>query len=359
MRVYLFELAKIKMGSHREIEFRILLNQMLSGKLTRDEKNDLWEKIQPTFKDHELDWLMREHWLSLENQEVVDDEMQILILKNQILSRIKQIQISPKKETRLFPFKWADYLMRVAAVLFIPLLLGSIFVNYHLNKQMDQLTGQVAMQQVFASPGSRVHFTLPDHTEVWLNSDSKLEFPINLNHQEQRKVKLTGQGYFKVAHDEQHPFFVETGSFSVQALGTSFDVSNYLADKQISSTLEEGAIAILGTHGTEIARLHPGQKAILDKTTNKMEVSNVKTMLTTSWKDGKLIFRNTSLFEVTNQLERWFNCKIHVDSMLMKSELLYNATIQDETLGEVLKMIEVSTSIKTRIEKREVYISRK
>ena len=347
------------MGSHREIEFRFLLNQMLSGKLTRDEKNDLWEKIQSTFKDHELDLLMREHWLGLENQTIVADEMQILILKNQILSRIKQTQISPKKEVRLFPFKWVDYLMRVAAILFIPLLLSSIFVYYHLNKQMYQLTGPVAMQQVFASPGSRVHFTLPDQTEVWLNSDSKLEFPSNLNHQKQRKVKLTGQGYFKVTHDELHPFLVETGSFSVQALGTSFDVSNYSGDKQISSTLEEGSVAILGAHGTEIARLHPGQKAILDKITNNMEVSNVETMLTTSWKDGKLIFRNTSLSEVTNQLERWFNCKIHVDSMLMKSELLYNATIQDETLGEVLKMIEISTSVKTRIEKREVYISRK
>ena len=347
------------MGSHREIEFRFLLNQMLSGKLTRDEKNNLWEKIQLTFKDHELDLLMRGHWLGLADQEIVADEMQILILKNQILSRIKQTQISLKKEVRLFPFKWVDYLMRTAAILFIPLLLGSIFVYYNLNKQMDQLTGQVAMQQVFASPGSRVHFTLPDQTEVWLNSDSKLEFPLNLNHQEQRKVKLTGQGYFKVAHDKQHPFFVETGSFSVQALGTSFDVSNYMTDKQISSTLEEGAIAILGTHGTEIVRLHPGQKAILDKTTNKMEISTVETMLTTSWKDGKLIFRNSSLSEVTNQLERWFNCKIHVDPLLMKSKLLYNATIQDETLGEVLNMIEISTSVKTRIEKREVYISRK
>lgn len=347
------------MGSNHKIDFKYQLDQMLSGKLTSDEKNNLWNYIQLSYKDHELDMLMREHWLGLENQEIVTDEMKLLILKNQIISRINQTRTLSKKEHRLFSSNWRNYLMRVAVVLFIPLLLGSIFIFYQLNKQMDQMSGSVAMQQVIACPGSRVHFTLPDQTEVWLNSDSKLEFPLNLNHQKQRKVKLTGQGYFKVAHDVKHPFYVETERVSIQALGTSFDVSTYSDDMQISSTLEEGSIAILDIHGTEIARLHPGQKAILDKATNKLVVSNVETMLTTSWKDGKLIFRNTSLSEVTDQLERWFNCKIHVDSLLMKSELLYTATIQDETLGEVLKMIEISTSVKTRIGERDVYINRR
>lgn len=114
---------------------------------------------------------------------------------------------------------------------------------------------------------------------------------------------------------------------------------------------------MIGSNGREITRIQPGQKAVFDKTTNKLEVKDVETILTTSWKDGKLIFRNTSLPDVTKQLERWFNCQIHLDHKLLNADLMYTATIQDETLGEVLKMIEISTRIKTRIEKREVYIS--
>jgi transmembrane sensor len=144
---------------------------------------------------------------------------------------------------------------------------------------------------------------------------------------------------------------------SIRALGTSFDVSSYDDDKQIISSLVEGSIALIGLNGQEVTRIHPGQQAILYKATNILGIRDADILLTTSWKDGTLIFRNTSLTDVTVQLERWFNCKIHLDTRLINSDLKYTATIQNETLGEVLKMIEISTRIKTKIEKREVYIN--
>lgn len=344
------------MGSNHEIDIKHLLERMLSGELTVAEKDDLHEYIQLSYRDIELEQLMREHWLGLENTLIDGNEVQFRNLKNQIISQINTSKVSPNKEYSLFPSNWRNMLMRVAAMLFIPLLLGSILMFYLMDKRLSQMNGTVAMQEIVATPGSRVHFTLPDQTEVWLNSKSKLEFPINLNQQVQRRVKLTGQGYFKVAPDKKHPFFVEIDGISVKALGTSFDVSGYADDKQISSTLEEGSIALINSKDNEVARLVRGQQVLFDKSTQKLLVSNVETKLITSWKDGKLIFRNTALSDVTKQLERWFNCEIHLDPKLLNSNLFYTATIQDETLGEVLKMIEISTSVKTKIEKREVYI---
>jgi transmembrane sensor len=344
------------MGETQEIDIKHLLKQMLSNELTVSEKEKLQRYIQQTYKDHELDRLMHDHWLELENKLVGEDEAQFVNLKNRIISLIATTNVPLNKEYTLSPSNWRYFLMRVAAVLFVPLLLSSILVFYSLNKRIDTINGEVSMQEIVASPGSRVHFTLPDRTEVWLNSKSKLEFPVNLNQQKQRRVKLTGQGYFKVAHDKQHPFFVDIEGISIEALGTAFDVSGYNDDMQIKSTLEEGAIAFLGENGKEVAHLIPGQQAIMDKTTQSVVVENVKTALTTSWKDGKLIFRNSSITEVAKQLERWFNCEIHLDPKLQTSNLFYTATLQDETLGEVLKMIEISTSVKTTIKKREVFI---
>ncbi len=345
------------MGPKHEIDFKYLLDRMLSGKLTPLEKEDLQIYIQNSYQDKELNLLMRNHWLSLEKNEEVTDEMELINLKNQIISRINEDKKSAKEVYTLSPNTWKNFLSRAAALLFLPLLLGSLFVFYRMDQRIVQMASSAVIEKVVAHPGSRVHFTLPDQTEVWLNSGSMLEYPLSLNEQDNRKVKLSGQGYFKVAHDGSHPFFVETDGISVKALGTSFDVSGYADDKQISSTLEEGSIALIDMNGKEITRIFPGQKAILDKSTNRMMVKDVETLLTTSWKDGKLIFRGTSLSDVTLQLERWFNCKIHLDPRLLKTDLMYTATIQDETLGEVLKMIEISTRIKTRIEKREVYIS--
>ena len=344
------------MGRDSKINIKLLLDQMLSDNLSSIEKENLRIHIESSFHDNELDDLMREHWAGLSDQDIPDNEMQMLKLKNKILSRIAPTFNYTKKEPRLFYSVLANRLMRVAAILFIPLLLGSSALFYTLNKRFDQLSGAGQMQQVMASPGSRVHFTLPDKTEVWLNSESSLEFPLNLNFQNQRRVKLVGQGYFKVAHDQKHPFFVEVNKINVKALGTAFDVSGYNNDQTISSTLEEGSIALTTNSGKEFARLIPGQQAILNKETNELTVRRIQTIQVTSWKDGKLIFRNTPLLDVTKQLERWFNCEIQVDPKLNNLNLEYTATIENETLGEVLKMIEISTSVKTKIIKRDVYI---
>jgi ferric-dicitrate binding protein FerR (iron transport regulator) len=297
------------MGSKHEIDFKYLLDRMVSGELTPTEKEVLHTYIRNSYQDADLNLFMRNHWLSLEDKELVGDETAMHYLKNRIISRISETEIAAKPLIQRSLPVWKNYLMRAAAVLFIPLLLGSLFIFYRMDKRIAQMASHTVIGKVVAHPGSRVHFTLPDQTEVWLNSGSTLEYPLALNEQENRKVKLSGQGYFKVAHDPSHPFFVETDGIRIKALGTSFDVSGYAEDRQISSTLEEGSIALLDLSGKEVTRIYPGQKAVLDKSTNSMEVKEVETMLTTSWKDGKLIFRNTSLLDVTIQLERWFTVR--------------------------------------------------
>ena len=314
------------------------------------EKEAIRSYIHSTFRDQQLDVLMEKHWDSMEAKSIEKNDLYLQQLKSRIWQKI-----SDKGRKDRISIHWSTYISRIAAVLFIPLLIfsGYLFFLIHQDKLLN---GRLTMQQVYASPGSRVHFVLPDNSEVWLNSGSTLEYPMNLNHKKQRRVKLNGQGYFKVEHNEKRPFFVEAGELNIKVLGTSFDVSTYANDQFISSTLEKGSIALLNLQGTEVARLNPGQKALLNKQTNKLFIEDVDTRLTTSWKDGNLIFRNTPLNEVTKQLERWFNCNISVSSKLLNSEILYTATIQDETLGEVLKMIEISTSVKTKIENREVQI---
>lgn len=347
------------MWQNQHLDHKYLLDQLVSSNLTVSEKAELQNYIHNSFHDSELDSMMQNHWKELDATEIVADEKQLLILKNRILSRMDQLTIAPEKERLGFSLNWKNYLVRVAAVLFIPLLLGSSYMIFQMNQRMDRTGNFSITERIVANPGSRVHFTLPDQTEVWLNSGSSLEFPLSINRQEIRKVKLTGQGYFNVSHDEKHPFVVEADGLNIKALGTSFDVSGYAEDNQLTSTLENGSVALMDQNGLEVARLHLGQKAFFDKNTGRITVKSVDTKLTTSWKDGKLIFRKTPLSEVTKQMERWFNCKINVDPCITNMDLIYTATIQDETLGEVIKMIEISTSVKTKIGKREVFIEKK
>lgn len=341
------------MGSN-QLQLQNLLDSLLSGSITDPEKEKLREYIRSSYKDKELDSLMHHHWQNLGEESGINEQADLHGLKIRLLSLIEEEAKSREDTVRKLRKPWIGYLSRAAAILFIPLLIASVYFFFNMKKELSDQ--QAVMQEVIASPGARVHFTLPDKSEVWLNSASKLEFPLGLNQNKQRIVKLTGQGYFKVAPDKKRPFLVETNDLKFKVLGTAFDVSGYVDDNFVSSTLEEGSIAVLNMRGKELVRLQPQQQANLDKNSQQLVVVDVETKLTTSWKDGRLIFKNTPLNQVINQMERWFNCNIQVAPEILESDIQFSATIQDETLGEVLQMIEISSSVNTKNENRKVTI---
>lgn len=341
------------MSLSEKIEIDELLVKLLRGNLHPDEKEELRKYIQHSYKDHSVDQLMHQHWQKLEVSETENDHS-LDHLKVKLWELVQDDISLDKGEKKVVYPDWKQYVVRAAAVLLIPLLAYTAFLYTKQNKQAKPT--EMVMQRVVANPGTRSHFFLPDSSEVWLNSKSSLEFPANFNSKKERNVKLTGQGYFKVKHNRKKPFLVDANNILVKVLGTSFDVSNYSDDGNIVSTLEEGSIAILDKQKNEVAKLVPGQQATLNLALNKLFVEEVETVFTTSWKDGRLIFRDAPLADVVKKMERWFNCEIEVDKSLAESDIRYSATIQNETLGEVLQMIEISTSAKTNIEKRKVRI---
>ncbi len=341
------------MEAEKTNDIGLLLERLGNGSLTGAEKEFLQHYVESTFQDEKLNELMQKHWNTMEQESYSNlDETDLKQVRKQILSRIKKPGLALRHPGSRGA-AWPNFLVRVAAVLTIPLLLLSSYLIYQLNQHTED---RMVMQDVIATPGSRVHFVLPDQSEVWLNSGSSISYLTGLYINGQRRVKLNGEGYFQVVPDKKHPFIVETSFLNVKVLGTSFNVSNYAGDDFISSTLEKGLVALLDSKNDEVALLKPGQQAFFSKNTRELKIINVDTRLSTSWKDGKLVFRNSPLRDVTKQLERWFNCTIRVDPALMNSEISYTATIQNETLGEVLKMIEISTEVKTKIKNREVTI---
>ncbi len=341
------------MNSLNNINIKEFLNKLLANDLSEKEQEKLRNYIGNSYKNEQLERLMLQHWTDMDNVSLYN-KSSLENVKLKLWAMIQKESSEQRQSEKIHSISWQTILIRIAAVLFIPLLVytGFLFSQQHFQKSQPESV----MQKVVANPGSRIQFTLPDQTRVWLNSGSSLEYQVDMNRQSQRNVKLTGQGYFKVAHSSKQPFLVEANQLKIKVMGTSFDVSNYLNDGKIISTLEEGSIAILDSRGEEVATLKPGQQATLNKQTKKLIIEQVDTRLSTSWKDGRLIFRDSSLPEVAKSLERWFNCSIEVENSLLNTDIKYTATIQDETLGEVLQMIELSTSVKTSVKNRKVYI---
>lgn len=261
------------------------------------------------------------------------------------LRNFKQSVSKQNRKARMFYAM--RVLQRVAAVLFIPVLALSAYLL------MQQNGGEVHTLQVRTNPGVVSSFDLPDGSKVWLNGSSTLTYPSEFT-ADSRVVEISGQGYFEVTKNRRKPFIVKAGSdYSVQVLGTSFDIAAYADDATIETTLIEGSVqlAVAEANGTDIIRrMKPNEKAVYEKATNRMEVSTVNTEYDTAWKNGEIIFRNHPMDQVLKVLSRHYRVKFDVqDEQAMNS--IITARFKDEQLPQVMEYIRLASCIKYVIKK--------
>ncbi len=233
-------------------------------------------------------------------------------------------------------------LLKVAAVLIVGLISSVVWLNQPI--KVVEPTYSPIVETVSTPYGARTSFKLPDGSEVWLNSGSSLSFPRQYG--AVRKVKLKGEAYFKVAKDGKR-FIVETGQGQVEVMGTSFDVKAY-PEENFETTLVEGVVKVCDKTRL-LATLKPGERSVLS-TANAFSLKAVNTDLITSWKDGKLIFVKEPFVNVVRELERWYNVKIEIQGNRLKN-LGYTGTIEMETFGEILELLNTTTPIKYQYNK--------
>jgi Fe2+-dicitrate sensor, membrane component len=228
---------------------------------------------------------------------------------------------------------------RIAAVLLLPLLLaaGYYMVSRHNTFQ------QLAWQEINAPYGITSKINLPDGTAVWLNSGSRLKFPSVFNGDE-RHVVLSGEGFFMVHSDKQHPFIVETPKMNIRATGTRFNVEAYSSDTLVAVTLVEGKVDV-NIGNSMHTGLHPDQRIVYNSHSHKYNLTNTDAQQWALWKDGKLVFRDEPLEEVFKRLGRAFNVDISVkDKSIAKQP--YRATFEGESFDEILRLLKLTAPLR-------------
>ena len=207
--------------------------------------------------------------------------------------------------------------------------------------------------------GKKFDVVLSDGTHVYLNSGSSLRYPVSFIRGASRQIFLTGEAYFDVTEDKEHPFVVNTNAIDIQVLGTKFNVSNYPEDDNINTVLVEGVVKLQRTEkkssNLDSVMLEPGHKGEWNKDNNEITVLNVDTSLYTAWLGGKLVFRNTSFKQIREALQRHYNVIINNNNKELE-EQLFDATFDVETIDQVLETFNKSWAIEYAIIENEVII---
>lgn len=189
--------------------------------------------------------------------------------------------------------------------------------------------------------GGQFYVVLSDGTQVWLNSESQIKFPVDFVEGETRTVELVyGEAYFDVSPSSNHrgqSFKVYNNSQEVNVLGTEFNIKAYKDESNIYTTLVEGRVTVSTKSSSK--KLSPNQQLNLNTATNTLSVAHVDVYNEISWKDGIFSFEEKTLKDIMKVLSRWYDMEVvFIDTTIEKEE--FNGIIgKDQSIEYILKSI--------------------
>lgn len=206
--------------------------------------------------------------------------------------------------------------------------------------------------EISTSFGEKKEYILPDGSKVLLNACSRLKFPEKFD-REHRNVDLSGEAYFEVAHKEKSIFQIQTGAFNVKVLGTKFNIKAYTKQETASVSVKSGKVEVqlpeasLKLTANEQVRILAGGNEFIKKKEDHVQ--------TLAWIHDKLYYHNATIYDITKDLERHYNCRFRFAENQSFPNLI-SGRHDNRSLEAVLQSIEYATGIKYKIEGNSVLL---
>lgn len=218
---------------------------------------------------------------------------------------------------------------------------------------------QPTQQHILIVPrGGTYYLKLSDGTRVWLNAESRIEYPSAFTG-EDRSIRLVrGEIYLEVSHDPANPFKVMTDQGAVTVLGTSFNVRNYPDENQLQTTLLEGKVAWSGTGTNKVEiSLKPDQQLIVSKDSQETKVEDVHASDFVGWKSNLFEFHNQSLEYIMHEICRWYDCQAQFDQTELQNYRFSLRLNKYSDLSKLLNTIEQTNKINFELQGNLIVIS--
>ncbi len=253
-------------------------------------------------------------------------------------------------DKRMSPQKKSKKRRLVAAVSIGILFLGALTAYW--------LVARKDTPQYVTGYGEVKSIVLPDGTGVTLNAKSSLTLHEDFN-KKRRVVELTGQAFFQVKEEANIPFIVKTKKVNVKVLGTSFDVSAFENESDVSVALKEGKVLVQSAYFKKKYKkgilLQPGEEAVFKKKMAKVSLKKYNTKVKQAWQRQDLYFEDAGIKEVLHKIQRFYGVTIDTTNLRNRQWQL-SGEYKNQTLKEVLESLSFNYDLKFKLEDKHVIL---
>ncbi len=218
-------------------------------------------------------------------------------------------------------------------------------IKKYLTDFFDNKFEDSSLSTIHVPRGKSFLLELEDGTKIHLNSDTKMIFPLSFSNKKERRVTLEGEAYFEVSKNEVKPFLVETKELITKVYGTEFNISAYNDEKTNEIVLVEGSIGVKNGEYDEERVLKPSQMYLWEKDKERFSVLKVDTNAKLSWREGSVLFNDSSLSELKGQIERFFDITIIFLDESLKDKS-FSGKIKVRTTEELLAIFNATGTMK-------------
>ena len=338
--------------------FLLLITRKLSGEASQSELDELAGLLSadPALKE-EADIYTR-YWEQQQQEQNVNTELALQKVLGQINIDTEPTYSSldgiPVKRIPVWKI-----IMRIAAMLVLLAGLGigayKLFIN---PKRVDTVQADLVQKQ--NAKGVKSTIELADGSKIWLNADSKVQYPALFNGNT-REVYLNGEAFFDIAKNPSKPFIIHLSNGTVRVLGTSFNIKAYDNEPVVETSVATGKVAFIprlkNNRKADTVFLTPNNKVVY-----RLDEEKIITAVTVSeedkaWTEGKMIFRAMLFKEIAVELERNFGKKVVFNNEEVRNYRL-TGSFQNNTLAEILYYLSKTKAFSYTISDEEIAISR-
>lgn len=192
-----------------------------------------------------------------------------------------------------------------------------------------------------------IESSLPDGSIISLNTQSTLEYPKKFN-KHSRKVELKGEAFFKVAHNPEKPFVIETGKLKIEVVGTEFNVNAKKPNGDIEVIVASGIVRVYTmADKSDSVMLYAGDEAVFDNKQKEIQKKQNNDVNYLAWKTKKLVFEDISLQDIVRTLNKTYNANIVIKSSSIKKCKLSN-NFDNQSLESVLNVLKATLDLKIK-----------